>query len=427
MLDAILRRFIPRYQDAGDPAVRERYGLQAGGFGLALNLLLFAVKLFAGLLTGAISVTADAFNNLSDAAGSAVTLAGFKLAAQRADERHPFGHGRIEYLAGLAVSLLILLVGVELGRGSVEKILRPAPSAPSALAVGLLAFSILVKVWMGWFYGALGRRAQSPALAAAAVDSRSDVLATSAVLAGLAVSSLFRVQLDGWLGLLVAALILRAGWEAARDTLDPLLGTPPDPAMVADIEKLILSDPQILGVHDLVVHDYGPGRRMMSVHAEVPAVFSLMEFRSVLDRPIMVFVGMVLFYGALGRRMMSVHAEVSAQCALLDIHAVIDRIERELAGQFQLEAVIHIDPVQPGDPRTRRLLALVEGLAQELDAAATVHDLRCGPEGEVSFDVVVPYDVPLTDGEVREAMERKVREREPGCIPVIGVDRSHVL
>ena len=331
-------------------------------------------------------MTADAFNNLSDAAGSAVTLAGFKLAAQRADERHPFGHGRIEYLAGLAVSLLILLVGVELGRGSVEKILRPAPSAPSALAVGLLAFSILVKVWMGWFYGALGRRAQSPALAAAAVDSRSDVLATSAVLAGLAVSSLFRVQLDGWLGLLVAALILRAGWEAARDTLDPLLGTPPDPAMVADIEKLILSDPQILGVHDLVVHDYGPGRRMMSVHAEV-----------------------------------------SAQCALLDIHAVIDRIERELAGQFQLEAVIHIDPVQPGDPRTRRLLALVEGLAQELDAAATVHDLRCGPEGEVSFDVVVPYDVPLTDGEVREAMERKVREREPGCVPVIGVDRSHVL
>ncbi|MFG6351373.1 MAG: cation diffusion facilitator family transporter, partial [Oscillospiraceae bacterium] len=272
------------------------------------------------------------------------------------------------------------------GRGSVEKILRPAPSAPSALAVGLLAFSILVKVWMGWFYGALGRRAQSPALAAAAVDSRSDVLATSAVLAGLAVSSLFRVQLDGWLGLLVAALILRAGWEAARDTLDPLLGTPPDPAMVADIEKLILSDPQILGVHDLVVHDYGPGRRMMSVHAEV-----------------------------------------SAQCALLDIHAVIDRIERELAGQFQLEAVIHIDPVQPGDPRTRRLLALVEGLAQELDAAATVHDLRCGPEGEVSCDVVVPDYEPLTDGEVREAMERKVREREPGCVPVIGVDRSHVL
>ncbi len=386
MFDAILRRILPGPARPDNPETRRRCGLLAGIAGIVLNLLLFAGKLCAGLLTGAISVTADAFNNLSDAAGSVVTLAGFTLAGQRADEQHPFGHGRMEYLAGLAVSLLILLVGVELGRGSVEKILRPAPSAPSALAVGLLAFSILVKVWMGWFYGALGRRAQSPALAAAAVDSRSDVLATSAVLAGLAVSSLFRVQLDGWLGLLVAALILRAGWEAARDTLDPLLGTPPDPAMVADIEKLILSDPQILGVHDLVVHDYGPGRRMMSVHAEV-----------------------------------------SAQCALLDIHAVIDRIERELAGQFQLEAVIHIDPVQPGDPRTRRLLALVEGLAQELDAAATVHDLRCGPEGEVSFDVVVPYDVPLTDGEVREAMERKVREREPGCIPVIGVDRSHVL
>ena len=386
MLNAILRRFIPNHEQTGDPAVRERYGLLAGGVGLALNLLLFAVKLLAGAITGAISVTADAFNNLSDAAGSAVTLAGFKLASQRADERHPFGHGRIEYLAGLAVSLLILLVGVELGRSSIEKILRPEPSSLTPLAVGLLILSILTKLWMGWFYAALGRRAQSPALAAAATDSRSDVLATSAVLAGLGVSYVTPFNLDGWLGLLVAALILRAGWSAARDTLDPLLGTPPDPAVVADIEGLILAYPQVLGLHDLVIHDYGPGRRMMSVHAEVPA-----------------------------------------RSELVEVHNVIDHIERELGERFGLEAVIHLDPVEPEDPYTRRLLSLAAQAARELDPAATIHDLRRTPEGEVSFDVVAPYDVALTDEEVRTALTRRLEELEPGLRPVIGVDRSHVL
>ena len=386
MLDAILRRFIPNYTKTRDPAVRKRYGLLAGAAGLCLNLLLFAVKLCTGLLTGAISVTADAFNNLSDAAGSAVTLVGFKLAAQRADERHPFGHGRIEYLAGLGVSLLILLVGVELDRGSIGKILRPERSELTALAVGLLVLSILVKLWMSWFYAALGRRADSPALAAAAADSRSDVLATAAVLAGLAASHLLHVELDGWLGLLVAALILRTGWSAARDTLDPLLGTPPDPDMVADIETLVLSAPELLGVHDLVIHDYGPGRRMMSVHAEVPADGSLAA-----------------------------------------LHAVIDRIERELGERFQLEAVIHLDPVEIRDPRTQRLRVLAEALAKELDPSASIHDLRCADGGVVEFDVVVPYEVALSDGEVRAVLEEKLRAHEPDCRPVIRVDRSHVL
>ncbi len=386
MLEALLRRFIPHYQDTHDPIVRERYGLLAGGVGLGLNLLLFAVKLLAGVLTGAISVTADAFNNLSDAAGSAVTLAGFKLASQKADERHPFGHGRVEYLAGLGVSLLILLVGVELGRGSLEKILHPAPAALGPLAVGLLGLSILVKLWMGWFYGEMGRRAQSTALAAAGADARSDVLATSAVLAGLAVSHFLHIQLDGWLGLLVAALILRTGWGAARDTLDPLLGTPPDPAMVADIEGLILGHPQILGVHDLVIHDYGPGRRMMSVHAEVPADGSLVE-----------------------------------------LHDVIDRTERELKERFGLEAVIHMDPVERDDPHSNRLHALAEELAREIDPAATLHDFRRGGDGQVAFDVVVPYDVALSDEEVRAALTEKLLARAPECRPAIGVDRSYVL
>lgn len=386
MLDAILRRFIPDYTQTHDPAVRKRCGLLAGGVGLGLNILLFAVKLCAGVLTGAISVTADAFNNLSDAAGSAVTLAGFKLASQRADERHPFGHGRIEYLAGLGVSLLILLVGVELGKSSIEKIFHPGETALAPLAACLLLVSIAVKLWMGWFYAALGKRIDSSALTAAATDARSDVLATSAVLLGLLASRLFRVPLDGWLGLLVAAFILRSGWGAARDTLDPLLGTPPDPAMVADIQALVLNHPQISGVHDLVIHDYGPGRRMMSVHAEVPADGSLVE-----------------------------------------LHAVIDRAERELGERFGLEAVIHLDPVERGDPRSERLRALAEELAREIDPAATVHDFRRGGDRQVAFDVVVSYDVTLSDEEVRQVLIEKLLAREPGCAPVIGVDRSNAL
>ena len=386
MFQFILRRVLPEGSNPADPQVRRRCGLAAGGIGVALNLTLFLGKLCAGALTGAISVTADAFNNLSDAAGSVVTLAGFRMAGRRADAEHPFGHGRVEYLAGLAVSLLILLVGVELIRESAGKILQPSEPLLTPLAAGVLIVSILVKLWMGWFNAELGKRADSAALRAAALDARADVLATSAVLGGLAVSRLTRLNLDGWLGLAVAAFILRAGWSAAKDTIDPLLGAQPDPAMVADIESLILSHPPVLGIHDLIIHDYGPGRRMMSVHAEVPAASGLVE-----------------------------------------VHHVIDHIERELEERFGLEAVIHLDPVEPEDPLTRRLLALAAQAARELDPAATIHDLRRTAEGAVSFDVVVPYDVALTDGEVRAALSKRLEELEPGAGLVIGVDRSHVL
>ena len=386
MPDAILRRLLPDGGCPGDPEYRRRCGVLAGGLGIALNLLLFVGKLCAGLLTGAISVTADAFNNLSDAAGSVVTLIGFRLAGRRADVAHPFGHGRLEYVAGLAVSLLILLVGVELGKGSIGKIIHPEDTRITAASAGVLAVSVAVKLWMGQFYAAVSRRAGSAALKASALDARADALATSAVLAGLLTAHVLQVQLDGWLGLAVALFILHAGWFAAKDTLDPLLGAPPDPAMVADIESLILSHDRVLGIHDLVIHDYGPGRRMMSVHAEVPALSELLE-----------------------------------------IHAVIDCIERELEDRFGLEAVIHLDPLDEDDPRASHLLLVAIEAARELDPFATIHDLRCGGEGKVSFDVVVSYEVALSDDEVRAALEKKLRSREPGLIPVIGVDRSQVL
>lgn len=389
MLDALLRAFVPNYEDTGDPAVRERYGLLAGGAGVALNLLLFAAKLLAGLLTGAISVTADAFNNLSDAGSSIVTLAGFKLAGQEPDADHPFGHGRAEYLAGLIVSLLILLVGVELGKGSVEKIFHPEDTVFSLLTAGILICSVLVKLWMGWFNGALSKRIRSDALAATAADSRSDALATSVVLIGLAASHFLHIQLDGWLGLLVAVLILKAGLGAAKDTLDPLLGTPPDPETVAEIERLILAHPPIRGIHDLVIHDYGPGRRMMSVHAEVPA-----------------------------------------NADFLAVHDIIDQTERELRERFSIEAVIHMDPIQTDDPEVERLRAFTAGLAKELDPALTIHDFRitAGPMyTNFIFDVVVPYNAALSGDEVKQALTERLRAEDERYHAVIGVDRSYVL
>ncbi len=388
VLERILRRFVRDYEQTGDPAVRQRYGVLAGGAGIALNLLLFAGKLAAGLLTGAISVTADAFNNLSDAATSVVTLLGFRLAGQKADAEHPFGHGRIEYLAGLIVSLAILVVGVELGRSSIEKILRPEDTRLTALTAGILITSILVKLWMGWFNGALGKRIRSEALGAAAADSRSDAAATAAVLLGLVLSQLLRVPLDGWAGVLVALFVVKTGFTSARDTLNPLLGQPPDPEEVRAIEELILSFPPIRGIHDLVIHDYGPGRRMLSVHAEVPA-----------------------------------------SCDVMEVHDVIDHAERELKRRFGMEAVIHMDPVQTDDPKVERLLHLTEALAGEIDPAITVHDFRItdGPRfTNLIFDLVLPYDVPLTADQVKERLAASLAAADPRFRAVIDVDRSYV-
>jgi len=389
MLNWLLGRFVPNYEHTDDPAVRERCGLLSGGVGIILNLLLFAGKLLAGLLTGAISVTADAFNNLSDAGSSIVTLAGFRLAGRKADAGHPFGHGRIEYLAGLLVSLLILLVGVELGRSSLEKIFHPQPAEFTPLAAVILALSIAVKLWLAWFNGALSRRIKSDALAATAADSRSDALATSVVLVGLTVGHFARIQLDGWLGLLVAAFILKTGWDAARDTLNPLLGKPPEPEMVEAIEKLILSHPPVRGIHDLVIHDYGPGRRMMSVHAEVPA-----------------------------------------DSHFLSVHDVVDHIERELNERFRLEAVIHMDPVKVGDPEVDRLRTLAEKLAAEVDPALSIHDFRitAGPDHtNLIFDVVAPYSLSLSDDQVRRHLSEKLQAVDEKFRAVIDVDHSCVL
>ena len=387
MTDWLVQRCIRRPEDGSDPAVRQAYGLLSGGVGIVLNLLLSAGKFVAGVLTGSIAVTADAFNNLSDAGSSVVTLVGFRMAAKRADDDHPFGHGRIEYLSGLAVAVAILVVGLELAKSSLEKVLHPVEVAFSWLSVGILCASILVKLWMFFFNRNLSRRIGSAAMMATATDSLSDAAATSAVLLGTLVGHFADLYIDGWVGVLVAVFILRAGWGAAKDTLDPLLGQSPDPELVRGIQETVLGRPEIVGMHDLVVHDYGPGRCMASLHAEVP-----------MDADILV------------------------------IHDVIDNLERELRRKLGVEVVIHMDPIAVGDPRTDALKAQVTELVRRIDPDMTIHDFRmtAGPEHtNLIFDVAVPYHCRLEDEQVQEAIGAAVKALPGNYDTVVSVDHVY--
>lgn len=387
MTDWLVQRCIRRPEDGSDPAVRQAYGLLSGGVGIVLNLLLSAGKFVAGVLTGSIAVTADAFNNLSDAGSSVVTLVGFRMAAKRADDDHPFGHGRIEYLSGLAVAVAILVVGLELAKSSLEKVLHPVEVAFSWLSVGILCASILVKLWMFFFNRNLSRRIGSAAMMATATDSLSDAAATSAVLLGTLVGHFADLYIDGWVGVLVAVFILRAGWGAAKDTLDPLLGQSPDPELVRGIQETVLGRPEIVGMHDLVVHDYGPGRCMASLHAEVP-----------MDADILV------------------------------IHDIIDNLERELRRKLGVEVVIHMDPIAVGDPRTDALKAQVTELVRRIDPDMTIHDFRmtAGPEHtNLIFDVAVPYHCRLEDEQVQEAIGAAVKALPGNYYTVVSVDHIY--
>ena len=387
MTDWLVQRCIRRPEDGSDPAVRQAYGLLSGGVGIVLNLLLSAGKFVAGVLTGSIAVTADAFNNLSDAGSSVVTLVGFRMAAKRADDDHPFGHGRIEYLSGLAVAVAILVVGLELAKSSLEKVLHPVEVAFSWLSVGILCASILVKLGMFFFNRNLSRRIGSAAMMATATDSLSDAAATSAVLLGTLVGHFADLYIDGWVGVLVAVFILRAGWGAAKDTLDPLLGQSPDPELVRGIQETVLGRPEIVGMHDLVVHDYGPGRCMASLHAEVP-----------MDADILV------------------------------IHDVIDNLERELRRKLGVEVVIHMDPIAVGDPRTDALKAQVTELVRRIDPDMTIHDFRmtAGPEHtNLIFDVAVPYHCRLEDEQVQEAIGAAVKALPGNYYTVVSVDHVY--
>ncbi len=387
MIQFLAKRLIPNWQQTADPAVRRGYGVLCGVVGICLNILLFLGKILAGTVSGSIAITADAFNNLSDAGSSVVTLLGFKLAAQEPDRQHPFGHGRMEYISGLVVAMLILLMGVELFKSSVEKIFHPEAVAFSPLALAILAVSIAVKFYMSLYNRAIGRRIDSAAMLATATDSRSDVLATAAVLASTVVGHVTALPVDGWCGLVVAALILKGGFDAAVDTISPLLGQAPSPELVEAVEKLVMAHREIVGIHDLVVHDYGPGRLMITLHAEVPADGDMLE-----------------------------------------LHDVVDTVERELAVRMRCVATIHMDPVVT-DETTVHLRQDVAELVKTVDPRITIHDFRMVPgpsHTNLIFDAIVPFDLPMDEGEVERAIRKKVREMPGNYYAVVHAENSYV-
>lgn len=388
MISVLAKWLIPNREQVEDGAVRRAWGALCGFVGIGLNILLFAGKLAAGTLSGSIAITADAFNNLSDAGSSVVTLLGFRLAGKKPDAGHPFGHGRLEYVSGLIVAGLILLMGAELAKSSVDKILHPEAVTFSRLAAGILLASIGVKLYMYLYNRAVGKKIKSAAMSATAADSLSDTAATSAVLLAMVIGKLTDVQLDGWVGLVVALFILWSAVQAARDTISPLLGQAPDPLLVKEIESLVMAHDTVVGIHDLVVHDYGPGRCIISLHAEVPA-----------DEQV------------------------------LELHDVIDNIEEELAQKLHCEAVIHMDPVVVGDPTVTALHQQVAALVKTIDPRITIHDFRMVPgqtHTNLIFDAVIPFDERLTRQQVADRIRQMVSEMEGDYRAVVKVENSYV-
>ncbi len=388
MIELLSRLFIKDRDNVSDEGVRRAYGVLCSLVGIGLNILLFAGKYLAGALSGSIAVTADAFNNLSDAGSSIVTLLGFRLAAIKPDLDHPFGHGRIEYLSGVAVSIIIVVVGFELGRGSVAKILAPQAIDTGLLPMGILVISICVKCYMFLYNRSVGKRIGSPGMTATAIDSMSDCIATGVVLACMIIARFSDVNLDGWGGALVAVFIMYSGFQAAKETLSPLLGNPPDPAYVQRIHDVVMSHPQVVNMHDLVVHDYGPGRVMISLHAEVPGdgdIFAL--------------------------------------------HDTIDTIEYELSQKLGCVAVIHMDPISADDSKVSEMKAAVAEKARELDSRITIHDFRIvdGPtHTNVIFDAVVPPDLRREDGEIKRHLEDAVHGLWANTHPKVHIDRPYI-
>ena len=373
--------------DVKDERVSSAYGKAASFMGIGANALLFAGKLIAGALSGSVAIMADAVNNLSDASSSIVSLLGFKLADKPADADHPYGHGRFEYLSGLMVAVMILVIGVELLKSSVEKIVSPTPVAMSAVTVVVLAGSIAVKLWMMAMNRRIGRKIDSKTLIATADDSRNDVVATSAVLIAMVIGQATGLMLDGWMGAAVAVFILVSGFGLVRDTVDPMLGAMPSREQVEAIRAKLMSYPGVLGTHDLMVHDYGPGRQFASVHLEMDAK----------EDPIA-------------------------------SHDIIDGIERDFLEQEKLHLVIHYDPVVTDDPRVAVMRGVVSRIAREIDPRMTIHDLRIVPgvtQVKVVFDCVVPYDTTLTRQEIQERICREVAADYPGYDCVITLEHSY--
>lgn len=382
-----LAKFWIRESDSEEKK-RRVYGTLGAVVGIFLNICLFTGKYLAGFFSGSIAIMADAFNNLSDAGSSFISLIGFVFSGKKPDLDHPFGHGRIEYLAGLGVSFLILLMGVELAKNSVQKILHPVSVQISTLSIAVLSVSILVKLYMAYYNHAIGKKIRSATIAATATDSLSDAAATTVVLLAMLFLAVTGINIDGYCGILVAVFILAAGIGAAKETVSPLLGQAPDPEFVKEIKELVMQHEEVLGIHDMAVHDYGPGRVMVSLHAEV-----------------------------------------SGDGNIYELHDLIDRIERELKEKLHCETVIHMDPIDVGNEKTVEMKEEMVKLVKAIDERLTIHDFRMVigmTHHNMIFDVVIPADFKLSQEELKDIIQKKVWEKWPDYYVVIDVDTAYV-
>ena len=388
MTKLLIKLFVKDSRNVSDPAVRQRYAMLAGVTGIVLNLLLFAGKLTTGILAASVAVIADAFNNVSDAGSSVITIIGFRLAGKHEDKEHPLGHGRLEYVSAFIVDMLIILVGAELLKSSVEKIISPSLPAVSTATIVLLVAAVLVKLWLFFFYRKIGNLIDSAAVKSTSIDSISDTVATSLVLISTLVARFANVGIDGWAGILVAGFILFTGIKAAKETIDLLLGTPPEPAFIQELKDFVKNYPEVVGVHDLMVHDYGPGRKIISFHAEVPS-----------DNDINY------------------------------AHDVIDCIERDMHEKFGCIVTMHLDPIVTGNKEVDEMRRMAEETAKEVDSSFTIHDFRMTSGGKhinLIFDLSIPTDCKIPDGEAAQKVAEKISEKNPDCHAVIHPEHPFV-
>ncbi len=389
MTALLIKLFVKNYEDTSSSPVRSSYGKLASFVGIICNALLFLVKIIVGTLSGSVSITADAVNNLSDASSSIISLLGFKLASKPADADHPYGHARYEYLSGLLVAVLILYIGIELLKGSVGKIISPSPVSFSWISVAVLSLSVLAKLWLSAFNKNIGKRINSKTLIATAVDSRNDVITTTSVILAMIISNFISFELDGYVGVMVALFILYSGIGLVRETLDPLLGKVPEPEFVAKIKNKIESYEKILGTHDLIIHDYGPANQFASVHVEVSAA----------DDPIY-------------------------------IHDIIDNIEKDVQEEFGLHLVIHMDPLVTSDETINAVKLKLSKKLLEIDESISIHDLRM-VEGHTHtnlvFDCVVPHNFRIPNKFMREKIQTAAKEIDEKYICVVTIEHSFAV
>ena len=387
MQNWLVKKFVHDYENVHDINVRASYGKLSGKVGIFCNAFLFAVKFIMGTISGSVSITADAVNNLSDAASSVISLIGFKMAEKPADEDHPYGHARHEYLSGLTVAVMIILIGFELFKTSFDKVIHPSTVDFSIVLVIVLAVSILIKLWMAFFNKSLGKKINSSALEATAADSRNDVISTSAVLVAAVISYFFKINLDGYMGIAVAVFILYSGIGLVKDTLDPLLGKAPEPELVDYIQKKILSYDGVLGTHDLMIHDYGPGRKFASVHVEM-----------------------------------------AAEGDVLKSHDVIDNIERDFLSKDNLNIIVHYDPIVTKDDIVNDFRSWLMEQVKSIDPHLSIHDLRIVPGNShtnLVFDCVMPHCINMSPSELKAEIRRLVNIKYPNYYCIITIDSSY--